>query len=625
MPTYRPREVSGDTLLEKLLHSRGIVTTEDKQAFLNPEYNVGCHDPFLLKDMRKVIDRIKSAIDKNEKITIYSDFDADGIPGAVVLHDCFKKIGYTNFENYIPHRHKEGFGIHIAALDEIAAGGSKLIISIDCGIADVEQAKRAKELNIDLIITDHHTPGSVLPDAFAIINPKQPGCEYPEKMLCGAGVIYKVAHALVKEFGLKEGTEKWWLDMVGIATLSDMVPLVGENRIFAHFGLVVLRKSPRLGLQKLFSSLKINPAYLVEEDITFMVTPRINAASRMADPRDAFILLSTTSETEADEMVRHLNKINDERKVQVAHLVKQINKVIDERYGSANVLGDSNSNNVTDENNAISEKPLIVIGNSDWKPPVLGLAATIIVREQNKPVFLWGRSDEGIIKGSCRSPEGIDIVSIMREVENSICKPGEIFINMGGHSASGGFSITETGIHHFEEKLIEAYTKVMSSKNSMKEESEGALESGVITYTDSYVEPSEVGSSLWQVVSKLAPYGEGNPKPLFLINSAVVENVKFFGKNKEHIEVSLISSKNTDIENNNGNLNQAIINERSQKIGQYGGQYKKPAKAIKFFASEDANLIAKIKVGEKIELVGHMEKSMFKNYPEYRLRIVDVI
>lgn len=592
MPTYKLRNPDGETLLDQLLHTRGIRNPDEKQAFLNPEYATGCHNPMLLKDMEKVVTRIKKAVAENEKITIYSDFDADGIPGAVVLHDFFKKIGYTNFDNYIPHRHREGFGVHVAALDEIALAGSKLVITIDCGIADTGAAERSKILGIDLIITDHHTPGEILPDCFAIINPKQPGCEYPEKMLCGAGVIYKVVQALVPEFGLKEGTEKWWLDMVGIATLSDMVPLTGENRIFAHFGLVVLRKAQRLGFRKLLASLKINPVNLVEEDITFMVTPRINAASRMADPRDAFRLLSTTSDAEADEMVKHLNSINDDRKVQVAHLVKQIHKNIEERN--------------------LADKPVIVLGNPDWKPPVLGLAATNIVREYNKPVFLWGRSEEDIIKGSCRSPEGVDIVSIMRSVEN----PDEIYINMGGHSASGGFAITNTGIHRFEEALISAYEKVYTPKPVSKNMEGSGVDgegtgvddetgiigggenSGIVIFADSYIKPREVGFVLWNTVAKLSPYGEGNPKPLFMLKEVEIDTVKMFGKNKEHIEISFRDPAD---------------------------DAARQAKAIKFFAADDEILIEKLKVGKLIDMVAHMEKSMFKSYPEYRLRIVDVL
>lgn len=585
MPKYTLREPKGNSFVEHILHSRGVTSDEDKQAFLNPNYDAGTHDPFLLKDMDKVVKRVLDAVEAGEKICIYSDFDADGIPGAVVLHDFFKKISYDNFENYIPHRHREGFGIHVAALDEIALGGSKLVISIDCGIADVESASRAKKLGIDLIITDHHSPGDILPDAFAIINPKQIGCEYPEKMLCGSGVIFKVVQAFCqtirdssnhaeyfakKNIEIKEGWEKWLLDMVGIATLSDMVPLTGENRVFAYFGLMVLKKTPRLGLIKLFKSLKIDQRYLTEEDITFMITPRINAASRMADPKDAFVLLSTTDETEADEAVKHLNKINDERKNQVAVLVKDIKRKIEER--------------------SLEKKNAIVLGSPDWKPAVLGLVATNIVRQYNKAVFLWGGAeaeDDGevrIFKGSCRSPEGVDVVKIMRAV------PEGFFLNAGGHVATGGYSISLENIYDFEEKILSAFENVyigavQSSETDIQE-----------ILVDKLLDPSEVGGGLWSDIEKLSPYGEANSKPLFLLQDIIVSEYKIFGKTKEHIEVVL----------------------QNPLTG-------KQTRAIKFFAAEDEELIKKLQVGQIASLVAHMEKSMFRRYPEYRLRIVDVI
>lgn len=625
MPTYKLRKIQGDSLLDHLLHSRGITDPTEKTAFLSPNYDLGTHDPFLLKDMQKVVERILRAVADGEKICIYSDFDADGIPGAVVLHDFFKKISYTNTFHYIPDRHIEGFGIHRPALEQIIEAGATLIISIDCGIAEIENSAWIKTqktfagLGVDLIITDHHTPGVVLPDAFAIINPKQSDCQYPEKMLCGSGVIYKVVQALCqtiregqsegqnaekneteifhnetiskyfKDIEIKEGWEKWLLDMVGLATLSDMVPLRGENRIFAYFGLTVLRKTPRLGLIKLFKSLKMNPAHMTEEDIAFMITPRINAASRMASPMDAFHLLSTDDDAEADRLVEHLNNLNVERKTRVAHLVKAIKKSIEER--------------------GLQDKDIIVVGNPDWQPPVLGLVATNIVRDYGKPVFLWGRGEDETIKGSCRAPDGFDVVKIMREVPEI----DGLFLNLGGHVAAGGYSIAPDKIHTFEEKILEAHKRLGDRALSGGELS-GAAEAeggtGGVTgvsgesieqvlgevLVDKVLSAGEVGRTVWSVIEKVGPYGEANPKPLFMMQGVMVLDVKFFGKTKEHLELR---------------LQDALTGEET--------------KAIKFFAKEDKALEGKLKAGELADLVVHMEKSMFKNYPEYRLRIVDVV
>lgn len=609
MPTYKLRPLQGDSLLDHLLHSRGITDPTEKTAFLSPNYDLGTHDSFLLKDMQKVVERILRAVADGEKICIYSDFDADGIPGAVVLHDFFKKILYTNTFHYIPDRHIEGFGIHRPALEQIISQGATLIISIDCGIAEIENSawiktQKAKTVRadgssslsgIDLIITDHHTPGAVLPDAFAIINPKQIDCQYPEKMLCGSGVIYKVMQALCqtirvkneteifynekiskyfKDIEIKEGWEKWLLDMVGLATLSDMVPLRGENRIFAYFGLTVLRKTPRLGLIKLFKSLKMNPAHMTEEDIAFMITPRINAASRMASPMDAFHLLSTDDDAEADRLVEHLNNLNTERKTRVAHLVKAIKKSIEER--------------------GLQDKDIIVVGNPDWQPPVLGLVATNIVRDYGKPVFLWGRGEDETIKGSCRAPDGYDVVKIMREVPET----DGLFLNLGGHVAAGGYSIASDKIHTFEEKILEAYKRLgeVSSNSGTSSVDESVEQILGEILVDKVLSAGEVGRNIWSVIEKVGPYGESNPKPIFMMQGIMVLDIKFFGKTKEHLELRLQDTLTGD-----------------------------ETKAIKFFAKEDKAIEEKLKKGELADLVVHMEKSMFKNYPEYRLRIVDVV
>jgi single-stranded-DNA-specific exonuclease len=379
------------------------------------------------------------------------------------------------------------------------------------------------------------------------------------------------------------------------------VPLRGENRIFAYFGLTVLRKTPRLGLVKLLKSLKMNPAHMTEEDISFMVTPRINAASRMASPMDAFHLLSTDSDAEADRLVEHLNNLNTERKTRVAHLVKAIKKSIEER--------------------GLQDKDIIVVGNPDWQPPVLGLVATNIVRDYGKPVFLWGRGEDSVIKGSCRAPDGFDVVKIMREVPEA----DGLFLNLGGHVAAGGYSIDSEKIHLFEEKILDAHKRMgeraaataataaaeksaKNDANNAKGESGASSGSGVDAgadgdtlapgeiLVDKVLDPSEVGRVVWSMIEKVGPYGESNPKPLFIIKNTQILSVKYFGKTKEHLEIEI----------------QSTIN----------GTF---AKAIKFFAKDDAAISGKIEEGKLIDIIVHMEKSMFKNYPEYRLRIVDVV
>ncbi len=556
-------------ILEALFRERGI-PEKDRKAFLNPEY-ASLHDPLLLPDMEKARDRVILAVQNNEHIVVFSDYDADGIPGAVVMSDFFKRIGHAGHSFYIPHRHDEGYGMNKSAIEEIAERGAKLIITVDCGISDAEEIALANSLGIDVIVTDHHLPRldsgkagephEELPEAYAIVNPKRKDSAYPFEGLCGSGVAYKLVQAVFakESFGVKPGMEKWSLDMVGIATLSDMVPLVGENRVLARFGLEVLRKSPRPGLAALFNNLGLDRNNLCEDDITFSITPRINAASRLGVPEDAFKLLSTDSPLEAARLAAHLEKINNERKGIVASMVKEAKKHLAGREDIPAV---------------------IVIGNPEWKPSLLGLVCNSLVEEYERPVFAWGRdgagkksaghsSSEGpmVLKGSCRSYNGYDLHALMNATKAA-------FIEFGGHKGAGGFSVSLESLPTLEEKLSEAL-KDLSSE-------EDGVESGlVITLKD-------INEPLWQTVSLFAPFGTGNEKPVFKISNAPIKSVKQFGKEKNHLELSL----------GNG------------------------LKAISFFASPSSYNLEPS--SSSCTLHAHLEKSYFRNRPELRLRIVNI-
>jgi single-stranded-DNA-specific exonuclease len=570
MKSYSVRPFQGDTLLDHLLHHRGIIDPATRADFLNPSYDLGLNDPFLLSDMKKAVTRITTAIEKNEKIMIWSDYDADGIPGAVVLSDFFKMIGYKNVGIYIPHRHKEGFGLNSEGIEMLAKDGAKVIITIDCGITGVAEVAVANTHGTDVIITDHHLPGPVLPEAFAIVNPKT-SPEYPDQMICGSGVAFKLVQAFLmsdpagKKWGVPEGKEKWLLDMVGIATLSDMVPLRGENRVFASYGLKVLRKSPRVGLKKLLLSLKISQKDLTEDDVGFMITPRINVASRMGEPIDAFRLLSTEDEQEAADLVEKLNGMNNERKGAVGAIAKEIQHKIASR--------------------GLENKKVIVLGNPSWRPAVLGLVANSLMKEYKKPVFLWGRGEsngglnEGkdILKGSCRSEGGTDVVALMHGVEDGI------FVDRGGHKMSGGFSMLTEHAHLLDDALNTSYEKMYSDVTSSDEE----------FFADHILSLDDIDFRLWDMVEKLAPFGMDNGKPIFLLKSVTAADVKHFGKLKEHLEIVFMKGSG------------------------------KKVSAISFFADEDEKFSG-LASGSIFNLVATLEKSTFKNYPELRLRIIDI-
>ncbi|MDQ3245010.1 MAG: DHH family phosphoesterase [bacterium] len=575
-------------LLLKLLAKRGITDEQEIEKFLNPDYERDMYDSFLLRDMERSVSRLYKAIDNNEKIIIYADYDCDGIPGAVILADLFKKIKYENYEVYIPERNSEGYGLNIEAIDLFKEKEIKLIITIDLGITAIAEVELTNSFGIDVIITDHHLPikknpdvknspafalGDIqagdprllnfsypdfsLPKAYAILNPKVD--EYPEKMLCGSGVIFKFVQGFLKKYGehykINNGWEKWLLDMAGLATLSDMVPLVGENRTLAYFGLKVFRKSPRLGLQKLLAKMNIDQKHISEDDIGFMVTPRLNAASRMDSPMRAFEILSTLDEVEAGTLATHLSKINDERKSIVLGIMKHVKKVFERRE-----IGE-----------------VIVIGDGAWRIGVLGLVAGKIADEYDKVVFVWGKDENDIIKGSCRSPGSCSVVELMSLAS-------EHFIDYGGHELAGGFAVHNDKIHYLEEELCKVF------KNIKKENTKEKVAYDISTTL------SSVNMKNWKDLELMAPFGLANPKPTFLFENVNIEKIKKFGKNGsgEHLEI--------------------IFSDATAKN----------IKAIAFFSNTES-FTKNINDGGRVNLLATFDLSRFAGKVELRLRIIDII
>ena len=547
-------------LLRTILEKRGIKTLEKADIFFNPDFERDFYDPFLMKDMEKACVKLFEVIENKEKIIIYADYDCDGIPGAVILEDLFKKINFTNYEIYIPGRNYEGYGLNLSAIEEFAKKKVKLLITIDLGITAVSEITQAEINGIDVIITDHHLPHEILPRACAILNPKVD--DYPEKMLCGAGVVFKFVQGFVRKYGefykINTGWEKWLLDMAGLATLSDLVPLLGENRAISHFGMKVLRKSPRLGLQKLLAKMKIEQKYLNEDDVGFMIAPRLNAASRMDNPMKAYELLSTDDEIKAGTIADHLSKINDDRKTMVASIMREVNS----KFGKSPLR---------------EMKEVIVIGNPEWRVGVLGLVAGKISDEHKKPVFVWGKDENDLIKGSCRSDGSVSLVELMTETS-------EFFLEFGGHEFAGGFTVHNEKIHFLEEALSVSYNKVKRDK----------IESEIIYDVKSDL--SNVNIKNWREIEKMAPFGLANPKPIFLFESVNIENIKKFGKNGsgEHLEITFSDAS------------------------------KNKVKAISFFSNNESFEVPLV-VDKKVNLLATFDLSRFRGKEELRLRIVDIL
>lgn len=551
--------------VNQLLTRRGVETVEAQKRFLTPDYVRDLHDPFLFTQMGAAVERVLAAVKQGEKITIFADYDADGVPAAVVLSEFFRKIGHSNFDVYIPHRHEEDFGLSEWALEKIVARGTKLVITVDCGIAGGREAAWLKQQGVDLIITDHHLPSGSpfgspegeLPPAVAVLDPKVPGETYPEKNLCGAGVAFKFVQALVRSFpDIPDHFEKWLLDLVAIATVADMVPLLGENRALVYFGLKVLRRTNRPGLLSLIRVLKLEPQYLTEDDIAFSLGPRLNSASRMTHGIEAYELLTTTDPERAAALAAHLDRKNRERRSEVDKILAAVQTRLAEAVAG----------------------PVLIFGDESWSLGVLGLAASRLAEELSRPVFVWGKNGQGLLKGSCRSVSGVNVVELMKLADN-----GGFFANFGGHAASGGFSLAPEKLPELSSRLAEAWERLAPSTLAAE-----------VLAPDIELLPEKVNDDFFVELNQLAPFGLGNPKPLILLRAAKVEKKALFGGNRDHLELFLANNSS------------------------------RPLRAIKFFFNSDPLTENFLRSGANINIQANLEKSYYRGRPELRLRIVEL-
>ncbi len=549
-----------DDLTAALLARRGVQTKADAQMFLNPSFDEHVHDPLLLKNMPEAARRLADAIKTGEHIAVWSDYDCDGIPGGVVLHDFLKKAG-ANFENYIPHRHEEGYGVNEMGIEKLAKGGAKLLITVDSGIVDNDAVAYARKLGMDVIVTDHHLPQGELPDGI-VVDHKQEGETYPFRELCGAAMAWKLVCAtLAVESSLREkvpvGWEKWLLDMVGLATIADMVPLTGENRVLAKYGLLVLRKSPRIGLQKLCRVMRVNQKTIEEGDVGFMIAPRVNAASRMGTPRDAFTLFTTEDEVEAETLAKKLEAANRGRRSAAAAITRAVHERLLERKEKGPVPS------------------VIALGDPEWKPALLGLVASGIAEEYERPVFLWGREANQTLKGSCRSYGNIHLVQLMTTAK-------EAFIEFGGHAYSGGFSVKDDKVFFLEEHLVKA-------RDMLPETNEDAA-----ALADVAITPEEATFKLLSHIERLSPYGEGNPKPVFLMRDVGLASISWFGKSNEHLKLGIAGEFET-------------------------------LEAISFYAKRElGKKLDGLEAGKRTNILVNLERDQFSRSRKPRLRIVSI-
>lgn len=472
-----------------LLWQRGYRDLETADAFLHPSFS-RLHDPFAFRDMRAAVDRIEKAIRDQERILLYGDYDVDGTTSISVLAATLRLLGATPVY-HIPHRLRDGYGIHAGVIEREAALGTKLIISVDTGIRAAEEVLLAQRLGIDMIVTDHHLPDGNLPPACAVLNPNRHDSTYPERLLCGVGVTFKLIQGLLAESGWPQAKQERLLfsllKLVAIGTIADVVPLLGENRTLVRLGLDGLRGSSSAGLAALMAVAGFKPGELpTSGQIAFRIAPRINAAGRMADAGDVVEMLLTQDAARARDIAIALNTLNGERQAA-------------EREIAANILEQCDRQPPRDSECAL------VFSSPDWHRGVVGIVASRLVERYARPVFvLGGDGDSGLSQGSGRSIRTFSLVEALESMP-------ELFERFGGHHMAAGVTMQSSRVDEFRERLC-AYAGSRLTAEDMQS----------TLAIDAAVDTVDIGETLAFEVETLGPFGLGNPTPVFALMEAEI-------------------------------------------------------------------------------------------------------
>ncbi|MDH6597854.1 single-stranded-DNA-specific exonuclease RecJ [Bacillus aerius] len=480
-------------LTASLLVQRGLEEVEEARSFLFDQ-KAEFHDPFLLKGMKEAVERINKAIEEQESIVIFGDYDADGVTStSVLLHTLKERSAKVDF--YIPDRFKEGYGPNEQAFRYIKEQGASLVITVDTGIASVNEARIAKEIGLDLIITDHHEPSEELPEALAIVHPKQPGCEYPFKELAGVGVAFKVAHALLGKLPVE------LLDLAAIGTIADLVPLYDENRWIAKKGLMQLRQSRRPGLKALLKEAGATLEEANEETVGFQIAPRLNAVGRIEQADPAVHLLMTEDMDEAEELARFVQELNKERQKIVSTITEEAIQMVEETG---------------------ADQSAIVVAKAGWNPGVVGIVASKLTDTFSRPAIVLGIDEETqMAKGSARSIPGFDLFFHL-----SKCR--DILPHFGGHPMAAGMTLRADDVPLLRERLNQYANETLTEEDFIP-----------IQRVDAVCKVDEMTVQAIEEVGLLSPFGMQNPKPFIMIEDAQLEDIRTIGANQNHIKMSL--------------------------------------------------------------------------------------
>lgn len=483
--------------LSSLLVQRGINNFYEAKKFFRPSLEC-LYDPFLMNGMEEATSRIIKAITENELICVYGDYDVDGTCATALLYMFLKELD-AKIEFYIPQRLIEGYGISKAGIENIHDKRASLLISVDCGITAIDETALANSYGIDVIICDHHHPKEELPDAFAILDPIKPGCNYPFKFLSGAGVAFKLAQGIAERIGKRDLPFKY-LDLVSLAAAADIVSLTDENRILVHEGLNLINSSPRAGIKALIEKCSINPGSLSSGQVVFTLAPRINAVGRLGDAKRAVDLLTTDNLDEAFEYASVLETENYERR-----------KIDVDTFDSALEL-------IAASVDLENEIP-IILHQEDWHPGVIGIVASRIVEKYYRPTIMLTTVD-GIAKGSARSINNFNIYEALEKCE-------ELLIHFGGHQAAAGLAIELEKLEEFKYRFNQIVKDSINDKDLSPE-----------LMIDSKIKFSEITPKFIRVLEQFSPFGPGNMRPVFLAEGvSIVSNPRIVGSN--HLIVTL--------------------------------------------------------------------------------------
>jgi single-stranded-DNA-specific exonuclease len=502
-------------MFARTLINRGLDDLNKVNRFMNADIN-DQYDSFLLTDMEKAVDRILVAIEENEKICIYGDYDVDGITSTALCVNILRKLE-ADVMYYIPIRADEGYGLNHDAIEYIAEQGVNLIITVDCGIRSIDVVETVKESGMNIIITDHHECGEILPDAYAVINPHRPDCSYPFKELAGVGVAFKLMQAVTESIGYRELLYDV-LDIAAIGTIADVVPLLDENRIIVKNGLEKLMNTDNVGLKALIDICDLKDKQISSYNIAFIIAPRINAAGRLADAGRCVELLITEDKALAYEIGRELDAENKERQRIEAEILEQA-------IAKVNAEKDFETSSV------------IVLDEINWHPGVIGIVASRIVEQFSKPSILIGLDNE-IGKGSGRSMSGLNLYEAMN-------KCSELFVSFGGHEMAAGLTIKTDNIKAFKEKINAVAKEMLQGKELLPE-----------LLVDYKLEPSDINLQVAKQLKDLEPFGMGNPNPNFVCRNMQILDKRLVGANSKHLSLNLYDGNNNvkAIAFNMGNL-----------------------------------------------------------------------